>query len=349
MPAGNVTAGATYGHEGEAWHRLIPHFHDVEGQSFEQARIEAGMTWDVETSPIYDNQGQTIKNWQALRRDDNGVLLSIQQDSYAVISMAEVGYTAEFVLDAAANQTKVAAMVELNEGRQIYVTFRLPWTITVPGDAEATIPFLVLATRHDGRGGMRLGGNSVRPICVNTAGQAEAFWDRTGMGFTIRHTANWADKLHDVRAAMRIASENIEKLGELYLHLADREMTRRDVNWFLNKWSYTALSTAQGNRAKANSRARRETYEQILASPTCAGISATMYGGLMAATEMTDHHMFGPKTTSDTIMARQMERGSLEKRQAFMLWARRAQSALQPNPAQMRKVSSAALKARSLV
>lgn len=351
MPAGDVTAGATYGHEGAAWHRLIPHFTDVEGQSFAQARIEAGMEWDVETTPVYDAHGGLIEGWQALRRDDTGALLSVQQDSYAVIGMEEVGSTAAFVLDAADAQdakVKVAAMVELNGGRQIYVTFRLPWVIDVPGDDSPTIPFLVLATRHDGRGGMRLGGNSVRPICVNTAGQAEAFWDRTGLGFTIRHTSNWADKLHDVRQAMRIAGDNLEKLGELYIELADREMTTRDVSWFLNRWSYTALSTAQGKRAKGNSQARREMFREILASPTCAGIAGTMYGGLMAATEICDHHMIGPKTTTDTVMSRQLERGSLEKRQAFMLWAKRAQSSVKPSPAAMKKVEAAALKARSL-
>ena len=92
MPAGDVTAGATYGHEGEAWHRLIPHFHDIEGQTFDQARIDADMTWDVETSQIFDSHMRPIDGWQALRRNDTGALLSVQQDSYAVIGMEETLY-----------------------------------------------------------------------------------------------------------------------------------------------------------------------------------------------------------------------------------------------------------------
>jgi phage/plasmid-like protein (TIGR03299 family) len=352
MPAGAVTAGATYGHEGEAWHRLIPHLQNVEGQSFDQARVDADMEWDVVSRPVYDYMGQQIQGWRQLSRSDNEITLSIQSDTYAVIGMGEIEQTAEFVLDAGSDAgipVKVAAMVELQQGRQVYVTFRLPWLVEVPGDHSQIITFLVLATRNDGRGGMRLGLNSVRPVCINTAGAAEAFWDRTGLGTSIRHTTNWADKLHDVRTGIRIASNNVEKLSEYYIELADKEMTKRDLMWFLNRWTYTAFSTAQGDVARRNAQARREQFRQILASPTCDGIRDTMYGGLMAATEMTDHHMVGPKTSADTVLSRQLVSGSSEKRHAFMLWAKRGKTASQPIGRSMTQLEKHNRKARALV
>lgn len=353
MPAGEVTAGVTFGKEGAAWHGLLPHLADTEGKSFDEAREDANMMWEVMSSQVFDSHMRPIEGWRRLYRSDNGLTLSIQSDTYAVIGMSEIGQTADFVLDAGSDTgvpVKVAAMLELQQGRQVYVTFRLPWLIEVPGDQSSIITFLVLATRNDGRGGMRLGMNSVRPICVNTAGMAEAFWDKTGLGTTIRHTTNWADKLHDVRQGIRIASNNVEKLSEFYVELADRPMDKKDVTWFLNRWTYTAFSTSQGKTARTNAQDRRELFRQILESDTVGSeLGQTMYGGLMAATEMCDHHMVGPKTSADTVMARQLVSGSLEKRHAFMLWAKRAKTAQQPAVRALHRLEAGSRKARALV
>jgi phage/plasmid-like protein (TIGR03299 family) len=299
MPA-NYESGMTVGEP--AWHRLDNNYRAGDYPlSWDDARERAGLTWEIATSPVYRKvqvdagdysiEGyREVEGWQAVTRDDNNDILSINPATYAVIGNAELGNILGYLFDVLTDQfgddIKLETLNVLDGGRLIVGTMRLAERWQVPGDPSLTVPFFNFSARHDGRGGIQFGENAVRTVCGNTAAAGEMFWRQHG-SVTIRHTSNWATRLNDARAAIRIARANHGELLKFYTAAADEPIGVNDVEDFLDKWA--PFSTADTPRIRENRIATRDRFKAILDSRTCEGINDTAYGLLMAATELRDH------------------------------------------------------------
>lgn len=293
-----------------AWHGLGAVLPDWPG-TFEEARKLSGLTWDVETTPIYsqdqDHFFHEIKGYQCLTRNDTGDVLSIQKNSYAVIGNGEFGNIIDYVMDGHIQGTsnlKFETLISLHGGKQIIATMYLDEPISLPNDPSETYPYMVFISRHDGLGGMKLGPTAVRVVCANTQAIAEKEMDRHGFAFTIRHTNNWADRIEQARIAV---ASNIGAFKEWELKandLAKATVTIANVEDFLDKW--LPYSTNMTDRQRQNMSDRRTQFIDLYAGPTCAGIAGTKWGLLQAAIEMVDH--FQPANSIDTRIGRTLTR-----------------------------------------
>lgn len=280
-----------------SWHRKENAVLATSPKTWEAARAEAGLTWDVESEPVYDvdDSGLTvpIPGWQKIVRDDKDELgervLAIQQQSYAMITNGEFGSVVDAVVGRQAEEDPVTfeALFALYGGRMIValVYFDTPLAMS-DIDGSHTYTYLGMMSRHDGSGGLRGLPTNVRIQCANTMNQAEVS-DGRQFGFSIRHTASWDERVKEVSAKVQAARGDTKEWVEFAHQLAAWKVKPRQRDTFLKR--FLPISDADSERTSNNRIGDRSAIRGILESPTTRDIADNGYGLLMAATEWSDH------------------------------------------------------------
>jgi phage/plasmid-like protein (TIGR03299 family) len=310
-----------------SWHRLESAVLANSPKTWQEAREQAGLLWDVETEPVFDwedgwAQAHPIPGWQKVVRNDatelSSRVLSIQPSSYEVIRNEAFGEVIDAVVGRSADEDPVTfeALFALYGGRQVVALLYFDEPLALGEiDSSGTFTFLCLVSRHDGSGGLRGIPTNVRVQCANTLNTAE-MTDGRRVGFTIRHTLNWNQKVADAGLAIQAARGDSKKWVEFAHQLAAWKATNRSRDTFLKK--LFPVSDDMGSRAMDNQTARREQVRTILASPTCKEIADNGYGLLMAVTEWADYYR--AHLTPDSFIARQlMEKQEPKARAARIL------------------------------
>lgn len=292
-----------------AWHQLS----EVKGErpkTWEEARA-GHLDWEPYTGPIYrqipgSNQLVPIPGWQHVSRDDDEFTLSVQEESYAVISNREFGNIIEYILGLDLPDMpgfEYETLSVLRKGRIIAVSLFMKEPFQIPGDPSATYGFFNVWTRHDGMGGLKGGPGTFRVVCANTQRASEAVMDRNGFVFNIRHTANWADKVNDARRAIAASIGGIEAQKALATEMIRMRLDRSEVEGFVERWLPDPPEDAP-EKSKTMVRNKRQAFWTAYNSETCEGITGTLYGVVEAAVEACDHYF--PAHNLETRTARIM-------------------------------------------
>lgn len=286
-------------HRQPAWHRLGNVVADWPG-SWGEARKLGGLDWEPVTAPVYtrldgvgalsDGSGvyKQIDGWQQVQRSDSGDLLSIQQDSYAIITNSQFGSVIETVMKIREDENlKYETVLSIYGGRMIVATMYLDEPLSIPGDPSKTYRYIVFVSRHDGAGGLRVIFTDIRVVCANTMGMAERQGERDGTSFVIRHTENWKIKVDAMHEMVAQARNDAAAWEALAAKLIAKKVTGRQVTRYLEK--FVPSRSDMTDRQVTNVGSARAAIRGILASPTCEHIHDTAYGLVMASTEWTDH------------------------------------------------------------
>jgi len=280
-----------------SWHRLEKAVLRSSPTNWDDARKEAGLDWEVISEPVYDlspmGYADPIEGWQKIVRNDKaGVserVLSIQQSSYHVIKNEQFGSVINDVLGIAADEDPVVfeALMSLYGGRQIVAVCYFEEPLSLSWDPSKTYRYLVIISRHDGQGGLRILLTNVRVVCANTLNQAEMI-DGRNSGFTIRHTANWKSRVEEVSRILTAARGESAKWLEFAEQLAAYKVTGRQRETFLKR--FMPISDDMSTKQMVNTENDRDKIRLILSGDSCADIADTGYGLLMASTEWADHY-----------------------------------------------------------
>lgn len=281
-----------------SWHRGENVVLDKSPESWEEAREDALLTWDVDSEDVYRRVPslevpdtpvfQVIDGWKALSRDDTTAVLTVQPTSYQVIRNEEFGRVMDTLLGMEGDEhLEFEALMSLYEGRMIVAVAYFEHPLLMSWDPSKNYTYCGFASRHDGQGGMRGIPTNVRIVCANTFNQAEMIDGRT-VGFTIRHTLNWEERVAELRAELVAARGEGVAWTRFTEQLALFNASSKDVREkFIRK--FLPISDAMTNREKQNREASRSEIRKILASKTCEGIRDNGYGLLMASSEWSDH------------------------------------------------------------
>lgn len=310
-----------------SWHRLENAVLKDSPKTWDEAREQAGLSWDVEPGRVWDwEEGwetpAQIPGWQQVVRDDRVMLgervLAIQPVSYQIIRNEAFGGVIDAVVGRSADEDPLTfeALFSLRGGKQIVALLYFDEPLALGEiDESKTFTFLCLVSRHDGSGGLRGIPTNVRVQCANTLNQAE-FTDGRKVGFTIRHTINWEQRIADAGLTIQAARGDSKKWVEFAEQLALWKATNRSRDTFLKR--VFPVSDDMGDRAMDNQMSRREQVRTILQSPTCKEISDNGYGLLMAVTEWADYYR--SHLTTDSFVSRQlMEKQEPKARAARIL------------------------------
>lgn len=298
-----------------SWHRLENAVLQNSPATWDEARKEAHLMWDVDTKPVHLIAGRDAVlgipayrralDWQAIVRndkltDDPGHLLSIQKTSYKVIHNFELGEIIDTLLglneDVLLNDqgeeldedpVEIEVLMSLYGGRQIVTLIRFTNALKMDWDPSKTYRYMCVISRHDGNGGLRVFFTNVRVLCANTLSWAEAT-DGKNTGVSIRHTSNWEDRVADVATSLAMARTESAKWLKFAEELAAFKMSMNDPDIYLKR--LLPVSDDMTERKVDNVMVAREEIRQIHRGPSCEHIGFTGYGMLMATTEWNDHH-----------------------------------------------------------
>ena len=277
------------------WHREGIIVEDYPGD-WDQARKLAGLDWDPITTEVYaltdlnangTPRYEPINGWKCIARSDDGAVLSLNRDTYTVISHGEMGEIVEAVLAQPNVQWETAGV--LDGGRAVWCLALLDEPISLPGDASPTLPYLAITNRHDGTGSCALRATAVRIVCANTFRAAELEGERTGATFSFIHKSSWRNRIEEARQAVTGARREMRRYTELAAELLAIPITPRQRNLFITEFIPMPPQGLVTDRVARNVDEARKALRLLFDSTTNEQIAGTAYGLVQAAGEYLDH------------------------------------------------------------
>jgi phage/plasmid-like protein (TIGR03299 family) len=277
------------------WHQEGTVLDDYPGD-WDQARKLSGLDWDPITTEVYalvdlnadgSPRYEPIQGWKCIARSDNGTVLSLNRDTYTVISHGEMGEIVEAVL--AQTNVKWETAGVLDGGRAVWCLALLDEPITLPGDNSATYPYLAITNRHDGTGSCALRATAVRIVCANTFRAAELEGERTGATFSFIHKSSWRNRIEEARQAVTGARDEMRRYTELAQELLGISITPRQRELFVTEFIPKPPQGLVTDRVARNVGEARAALRLLFQSTTNEQIAGTAYGLVQAAGEYLDH------------------------------------------------------------
>lgn len=173
--------------------------------------------WNVRALPVWadDANGDaidgesfrmTVRN-HPTDADAPAQPLGIVTDAYVPVQNEEAFAFGEALLDAG---LEVEAAGSLRGGRQTFILYRVPDTITIGTDT--VVPYLHVSTSHDGSLAVTTKATGVRVLCGNT--QRMSMLDGNPM-YKARHVGEGlTGKIADAREALGIAHQTFDTFGQ---------------------------------------------------------------------------------------------------------------------------------------
>ena len=306
-----------------AWHGLGQVIGEYPG-SWDEARKLAGLDWEPISELVYalagiqddgEDRFESVEGWQRIARSDTGKTLSLNKDSYTLISHKEMGEIVEAILDQANVKYETAGC--LDEGRKVWCLVKLDEPTTIPGDFSPTYPYLAMLNRHDGGGSCKAMETNVRVVCANTFSMADAQGERDGNVYSFRHTKGWHDRIDEARQVISGVRKEHREWVALATELIGIKVTQRQADQFIAEFIPMPPEMVISDRVAKNVEEARSALRGALYSPTTAPVADTVYGLVQAAGEYLDH--IRGYRSKDTYLGRQLLRPEPLKARAVKL------------------------------
>jgi phage/plasmid-like protein (TIGR03299 family) len=291
---------------GQAWEA-------VEAPNFRRVLVHDPATFAFleDDEVITDSQGAVVAVYRPIagekriERSDNGQHILTVPTSYEVIGVGEMWNIVEAVAQGGdeANARWADDLQELarhsgvkfetggvlKDSKRIWALARLdePWH--APGDPSETYPYIAFLNSFDRLTSAKAVNTTVRVVCANTFGAADAQGRATGREFTFRHTQGVHDRIQDATAALQGLRADTKAWQELAGRLALERVSPRQAELFVAKFIPMPPEGLISDRVVANVEEARGAVRGILAGKTCEGINGSAYGLVQAAGEYLDH------------------------------------------------------------
>lgn len=194
-------------------------------------------------------------------------------------------------------------MGSLKDGRICWGLLEIP-TAAIAG--EEYVRHLLLVNSFDGSMGMRACSTDTRVVCWNTLSWAI---EGTKRSYTIRHTRNAMERLHEAKEALGIAYDRTEHLKVVSERLATEAMSAaRGKKLIAQLVPYTPEAEVSDVMRRNLDAKRENLYFLWKNSPNLEGIRNTALGLVQAASEWEQH--YGYNRTSEATFTRFMVDGN---------------------------------------
>lgn len=177
----------------------------------------------------------------------------------------------------------------LREGREVFVTMKLPDKLTLAGVDQLDL-YLAALNSHDGNSAFRILLTPVRIVCANT--QQMAIEDAKAC-IKIRHTSGAKAKIAEIREALGLVEKYRDAFARDAEHLVQRDLSTVEFKQIIGKvWPAEA---APSKRAESI-RLRRENgiLELFTSASTNDNIRDTAWAAEQSIGEWFEHHAPAP-------------------------------------------------------
>jgi phage/plasmid-like protein (TIGR03299 family) len=203
----------------------------------------------------------------------------------------------------------------LRQGRQIFITMRLPDGVRIAGVDDLDL-YLAVSTSHDGSVALRVDATPVRVVCANTQRMAL----RRSVGhYTFRHTTNIKTRLAQARQAVGIVFDYRDAFTAEAEHLLDTALAE-DAFRRVCEQIWPAPTPDAPVRTISNHRRRTATLDYLFTeADTQKNIRGTAWAALQSIDEYLDHYT--PARDADRRAERVLTSGALAgiKQKAYHL------------------------------
>ena len=242
----------------------------------------AHLNWNVETQPIYDDDGRRIPGYATTIRSDTGRHLGVMSDSYQVVQNRDAFRFMDDLLRDGIMRYEAAGA--LRSGRTVWVLARMP-SVDMIAEGDDLQRFVLWLNSHDATGALYAIPTSVRVVCANTA--ALAIRGQRG----IRHIGDMTEKLSQAHDLLSQANEQFTNFREQGQVLANRRYSPIDAKQFL-----TTLLPAPEESGRSLSIRERKVQEIDRAlgkeRQNLPAIKGTWWSLYNAVSEAVDHGRF---------------------------------------------------------
>lgn len=206
-----------------AWHGLgVVIQHDM---SPTEAMAISGLNWTVsKTSSVYAGDAES-DDYNAIIRDDNNTILSIQSPDYKVIQNSEVF---DMAYNLGAN-IKVESALSMNGGRRLVVLCNTGTMDGANGNDQIE-KYMAFINSHDGTLAHSVMPTSIRIVCQNTLSMAMASGAKKA--FRITHTGDIKKKQQAMADALKFYQQTGKLFEDKVSALVKKELTKADIQKF---------------------------------------------------------------------------------------------------------------------
>ncbi|MFJ9544144.1 DUF932 domain-containing protein [Streptomyces sp. NPDC101225] len=171
----------------------------------------------------------------------------------------------------------------LKDGRQVFLTMKLPQTLTIGGNDDVDL-YIAASNSHDGGSAFRIIVTPVRVVCANTL-RAAIHGARSS--FVVRHTAGAKARIAQARSALGLTFKYADEFEQAAQRMIQEEMTLNELRSVVDElWPVKKDSP----RARTNQRQRWGAISNLFEhAETQAGIRGTRWAGYNALTEYANH------------------------------------------------------------
>jgi len=283
-----------------AWHGLgtfVP-----EAVKSDEAIVLAGLDWTVNLEPIYTEEGTLIDAAKVTRRSSDQKVLGVVGDRYTPIQNHELFQFADDLVEYGARYESAGSLMG---GKNVFATMVIERPLVIDGDP--LIPYLIMASSHDGSMATKALLSPVRVVCMNTLRLAMATSHRT---FTIRHTSSAPSRIEEARRALSLSFQYYDEFEEEVEALMAQKVTDKQFDSLIEAVWPLQEEMLKGSRVL---RKREEVKSLLLADPTIQPWRGTGWGALNAFNTWDQWHAPVRKTklTSDDDSVVRQERQAM--------------------------------------
>jgi phage/plasmid-like protein (TIGR03299 family) len=252
----------------------------------------AGLDWQVNLTDLRTDAGVSVPEHKAVVRSDTQAVLGVVGSQWTGIQNSEMLDT----LRSLAGQiegSKIETAGMFGGGKRVWLQCTAPSMDfnLGDGDGDQTLGKLLITSRHDGTGAMRLCPTGVRVICQNTLAMALKQGRNSNHNMSIRHTPAAPDRLKIVCEAYGRAMIAWNKQREALKALAEVKASKASFEaMMLAAWGLPGED--EGERAK-DCRTEREAtirrIEQGERGTTTKATEGSLYNQHQAVVEYIDH------------------------------------------------------------
>ncbi|MFI1767491.1 DUF932 domain-containing protein [Streptomyces sp. NPDC020800] len=216
-------------------------------------------------------------------REDTGAPLGVVGRRYAPIQNRQ-GF--EFLQELVGRYDVIwESAGVIKGGRRVFISIRLPETVTVDADGinDLIIPYVAVMNDHSGQGTFQCVVTPWRPVCANT----ERFAVRDAVTrWAVRHTAGAVDQIKEARRTLGLSVKYFEQYAAEETALARTDIAVADFHQVIAKlWPLDDDAT---DRTKTNHATRLAAVDDLFRTET-ERVGRTAYAAERAITGYLDH------------------------------------------------------------
>lgn len=247
--------------------------------SSEEALKEAGLDWEVEKRPVFDEKGiQIPRYFRTVRNSDNSTL-GIVSGRYKIVQNHEAFSFTDNLLEGDARYETAGS---LNDGRRVWLLAKLPEKYILDDKFDTYICF---TNTHDGTGSVKVCMTNTRVCCNNTLNLALETANRK---WSTRHLGNISDKMLEAQRVLELAnfytselSLEAEKLVEMKVDEATTEVIFDSI--------FPVNSNEDTARKIQNIEYLKKAFFNCLKAPDISKFSGTAWAVINAASDFVCH------------------------------------------------------------